>query len=458
MLQLHIGFPSGKYCAASIDDARQPEWPPHPSRVFSALVAASYAGERQPPERERHLLERIEQSGPPLLVFPAADTQAGEGDVYVPVNDLPSRFGPKSYGALFPNKQPRHFPSSYLLGSPEVVLGWPLELDQEDLCTLDELAARVTHVGTSHSLVTAHFTMSEAKLADAYEPSPRGILSVRVPLPGRLLELDELHAQPDRTVRRPQPRCEEIVTYIKSAAEAPRQHTSAFDWLVFRFQGASWGADTAYNLGKCLRRAVMSLLDQQAPAAVHGHDDDQLHVAWLPLPDVGHAHASGKVLGIGVAIPHAQSAEERALTLAALARLPYLRLPDGQVAQLEPVTDSVNIIRALRDHTWTGSSRHWSTVTPILLDRPPKRSTPEKVALAVTESLVNAGYPRPVSVTLNNSSDFEGGPSTHEVPTKLPRIHARVVFAEPVQGPVIAGRWKYFGVGLFRPTPEDLRS
>jgi CRISPR-associated protein Csb2 len=60
-------------------------------------------------------------------------------------------------------------------------------------------------------------------------------------------------------------------------------------------------------------------------------------------------------------------------------------------------------------------------------------------------------------VALSSLSDFTGAPGVHEVPTRVPRFHVRLRFAQPVQGPVLAGRWRHFGVGLFRPTPLELR-
>ena len=201
----------------------------------------------------------------------------------------------------------------------------------------------------------------------------------------------------------------------------------------------------------------MSILGDDAPPAVHGHDPDVVHLAWLPLADVGHLHAAGKVRGLAVAIPISLASADRAAALAGLARLEELRLPDDQVARVTPIIECPQTPIALRSATWVGPSTHWSTVTPVLLDRPPKRPEPERIVAALTESIVGAGFPVPVSLRASTTSDFHGAPSAFDIPTRIPRFHARVVFAEPVQGPVIAGRWRNFGVGLFRPTPIDLR-
>lgn len=467
MLQLQIGFPGGRYFAASVDDPRQPEWPPHPSRVFSALVAAAYAGGRTPSITERRLLQALEAAPPPSLTFPDADVRPA-ADSYVPVNDRKSRVDeiglkpdgkPKgSLGVLLPLRQVRQFPAAFLLGEPEVSLCWPVDIGGDELDVLDALAARVTHVGTSHSLVTARFAAGDPPPPARLVPGDQGEQYLRVPQTGRLNELDRLAGQGYGTLRRPPPLCEVLVPYM--AADAPERAiiASAYDWVTLRLSDASWGSDTAHTLARALRRAVLSILGDGAPAAVHGHDATAPHLAWLPLADVGHRHAAGRIRGVAVALPLSLPAADRALALAALARLEHLQLPDGQVGRISASFDGPETPIVLRSATWLGASTHWSTVTPVLLDRPPKRQESRRILAAIAESIVRAGFPDPVDVVATQSSDFEGAPGALDIPTRIPRFHARLVFATPVQGPVIAGRWKNFGVGLFRPTPQGLRS
>lgn len=456
MLQLRIGFPTGRYLAAGAADPRLPEWPPHPSRVYSALVAAAYAGGAQPSDDERRALRFLEAAPAPALDFPDADTRPAP-DAYVPVNDEDSRLGTKSLGVLHPNRQQRQFPAAYLLDEPTVRLGWPVTIDPTLLQALDAMASRVTHIGTSHSFATARFETVEASFRARLTPRQDGETFLRVPVAGRLDELDALVARRAAVLRRPQPLCEVLTAYGPSAAPARGVVDSAYDWVVLRLADAAWGTDTAHTLARAARRAVLSLLGEHAPAAVHGHDLTVPHLAWLPLGDVGHPHARGSIRGLGIALPKTMPAQERAVALAGLARLQSLRLPDGQVARLTPSIDAPETPLVLRSSTWRRAATHWSTVTPVLLDRPPKRADTARAASALVESIVLAGFPPPIRVHLSPTSDFEGAPSVTDVPSRLPKHHARVVFAEPVVGPVIAGRWKNFGVGLFRPTPTELR-
>ena len=457
MLQLRIGFPSGHYFGASADNPREPEWPPHPSRVYSALVAAAYSGGNPPSPDERHALHRLEAAPPPALDFPAADLRPAP-DVFVPVNDVHTRIEahkPKllSLGVLMPNRQPRQFPSAFLLGEPEIRLQWPVEIEDRELAALDGIAQRVTHVGTSHSFATAQFLRAEP-FHPRWEPRADGGHFLRVPQAGRLDELDRLFADRVSMLRRPAPLCEVALPYAPAGAPGAVFVPTRHDWVALRVADAAWGADTAHTMARALRKAVMSVLGDDAPAAVHGHDPQIEHVAWLPLPDVGHGFARGRIRGIAVGLPLAMPADQRVMTLAALARLRDVVLPDGQVARVSASIEGPQTPAVMRRSTWVTACRTWATVTPVLLDRPPRKASPEASAAALADSLVMAGFPRPIDIRLSSQSLFTGAPSTRDVPTQVPRVHARVTFAEPVEGPVIAGRWRNFGVGVFRPLPD----
>ena len=84
---IEVNFLTGRYVATSHADRRQPEWPPHPARLFSALVA-TWADVDDPRQDERDVLEWLEAQGPPGI---AAETEVTPRTVvshFVPVNDI----------------------------------------------------------------------------------------------------------------------------------------------------------------------------------------------------------------------------------------------------------------------------------------------------------------------------------------------------------------------------------
>jgi CRISPR-associated protein Csb2 len=91
MLAIEIELLTGRYAATSYSDRGAAEWPPHPARFFSALVAALH--DRDPVDAlEREALLWLERQAPPSLdVDLSVDQDIGRRDVldsFVPVNDI----------------------------------------------------------------------------------------------------------------------------------------------------------------------------------------------------------------------------------------------------------------------------------------------------------------------------------------------------------------------------------
>ena len=98
-------------------------------------------------------------------------------------------------------------------------------------------------------------------------------------------------------------------------------------------------------------------------------------------------------------------------------------------------------------------SEHWATVTPILLDRYPKKdlSTEELLITAC----IRAGLPAPVRCSYGAFADPERGLKgvAPVFAYSLPRfaVHAAFEFESKVKGPVLVGAGRFFGMGLMKP-------
>lgn len=89
MLAIEVELLTGRYAATAHNDRERAEWPPHPARFFSALVAALHDHEDADQAKRAALLWLEQQSAPSLCV----DLESSVGrrqvqDVYVPVNDV----------------------------------------------------------------------------------------------------------------------------------------------------------------------------------------------------------------------------------------------------------------------------------------------------------------------------------------------------------------------------------
>jgi CRISPR-associated protein Csb2 len=89
MLAIEVELLTGRYAATAHNDRGRAEWPPHPARFFSALVAALH-DHNDVDQAERDALLWLEkQDAPSLRVDP--ESKAGRRQVqhvYVPVNDV----------------------------------------------------------------------------------------------------------------------------------------------------------------------------------------------------------------------------------------------------------------------------------------------------------------------------------------------------------------------------------
>ncbi len=155
MFSLRVEFPSGRYVAARSDDSSVPEWPPHPSRLFSALVAAAYQLSGGMSEARCRALTWLESQPAPDIFAPAADLQAAPVS-YVPPGDCIERKGKKGEEKyehpVHRWRQARYFPEARILGAASVQFFWPNDPGSDIRASLGEIAQGVSHVGTSHSM------------------------------------------------------------------------------------------------------------------------------------------------------------------------------------------------------------------------------------------------------------------------------------------------------------------
>ena len=88
MFALGVEFLMRRAVMTRIDNREEPEWPPHPDRVFMALVAAfgEWGLQEPDPELYEKALEWLEGLGPPALRVNGAAKRTAFTS-YVPVND-----------------------------------------------------------------------------------------------------------------------------------------------------------------------------------------------------------------------------------------------------------------------------------------------------------------------------------------------------------------------------------
>lgn len=431
MLVIEVELLTGRYAATAHNDRRSAEWPPHPARFFSALVAALH-DQVDVDQAERGALQWLEQqSAPSLRVAP--ESRVGRRqvqDVYVPVNDVtfgldteiraaekarqradgagrlkaaerklaaamsapsivestPSAKDVKTAMALLPERrtrQVRTFPV-VIPEAPTFAFLWQDADATEHREALERLCARVTRLGHSSSLVRCNVV--DRHLAPTLVPSDAGHITLRVVGPGQLERLETAFAHHRGVESRVLPaRPQRYGCASEDAPVASAESVFSTDWVIFeRVGGARPISSRSTDVARALRGA---LLEQHGgaglSATLSGHTGsvptEQPHVAFVALPFVGHEQADGAIMGCALVIPRGLPASDREMLMRLVAKWEKersdqrgnLTLAGGSLPGVTVRRVDVSAKKSLSPDLWCRASTRFLTATPIALDRNP---------------------------------------------------------------------------------------
>jgi CRISPR-associated protein Csb2 len=529
MLAFGIRYLNGFVAAAEPDSHERPEWPPHPARVFMALAAAHFETGADPSERDAlEWLERLDR--PPRIHVGEASALALVTH-FVPVNDRgiwtkdpskPKQQPPpplQSAPGIMRVRNERTFARAWL-DDDVAYMSWPeAQPPEATRAALGALCAKVTRIGHSSSLVHMWLASPDEIKEPSWVPNgERAEIFLRRAVPGTLEYLErcfnrnevegwgdlmvmasdpaDTKAQktakkrlksehPDgRPMRsRPELRIFEGYARPRPSVETGRAPGTLFSpHFIVRAIERESGPYKELDLlcaPQVIQRWREAILKQSndLPAAVRrlisGHDAqgaplEDAHLAFVPLAFVGHRHADGHLLGMGIVLPDGLQPDDRRHALRAIARVDRLLLGrlgawrTGSVKAAEPPWN-------LRSDVWTahpGGATHWSTVTPIAFDRHPKEkdrsSYQREIARMIAEAATRIGLPEPRDVIVTAVSAHLGVPPAHAFPrlhrkdgSQRRHAHAILVFGERVRGPILLGAGRYRGYGVCRPLHDE---
>jgi CRISPR-associated protein Csb2 len=380
MLAIEVEFLTGRYVATAYNSRRESEWPPHPARLFSALVATHFESvERSSDERE--ILEWLEALAAPSIR--ASDASHREvTTIFVPVNDVgmtdvddeadaldaarvaldesaaardakgikkaksaiskaekrltaaiarstsvPTRASNPLAGLrVLPEnriRQPRTFPS-VAPEEPRVTYVWAdASPTHAQRSVIDALLGRLVRLGHSSSFATARLV--EEDVTPSWRPATDGEHIMRTVQAGQLAALERAYLLHRETEPRVMPARFESYTrhHPEDGVDLPRSSFST-EWLVLRrVGGPSIPMVASAGVARTLRKALMSHAPDAPSEILSGHRADgrpseQDHLAVVPLSFVGHSKASGTILGAALVLPREISAEDRYAVYAAV--------------------------------------------------------------------------------------------------------------------------------------------
>lgn len=556
MVVIEIQLLGGRYVAIADNrkatvDARA-EWPPHPVRLFSAMVSAFHDRPAVWRTDARTVLEALQAADAPEIEATNLDDDPRIGRrsvcaVFVPGNDVaivqayeaaaeawekqtaaeagranvresgdrPNSSVPRDrrlvkasqevekrrklvqqklralreqFAAWTPDRtrwrSERTFPC-FIPDRDIVRFCWPrVDLEPAKLNALSALLDRVTYLGHSTSLVRCGLT--DAAQSNLVPCEPDGAEYVlRVPGRNQLERLEQLFpihrgVKPRVLPDRPQ-------SYRVVKPEDPRRPIQPGDfndrdWIVFAAPpdfglSLTRGVDAA----KAMHRSLVKLAPNAefvTGRAADGRASERPHLALVPLPDVGHEYADGHLLGIAVVAPRESSEGDRSLVRElfagweldqeANASNPWLPLLLVGGLEWRVRRHDAPMPRGLLPSTWCRPARRWISATPVALDRNPgnlrsrdagtRQRAFDQAHAIISEGCKRQGLPAPLielsfapmiagSVPVSAFEPFPREPGR----LRRVRVHAELLFEEPVRGPLILGAGRFLGLGLFRP-------
>lgn len=451
----------GRYDATV--DGQVEEWPPHPARVFQALVAAAEG------DADRDALRWLEgRDAPDVWACGRESTARLVSQSYVVTNDATGKGSSPAWPGRTAVLRTRN---GLAVADPSFAVVWHDEAPAAVAGALGNMTRRVPYLGRTTSAVSLRLStvLDPGPTWRCYRPGdPYGSgTPLRVPSPGYLGRLEAAYRNGDRRI------AVRTLPYAPWLEPAPASVAAASPFqspIVFGVErGQVTIAGERYlDVAARLRRAVMARVGLHfavVPPVVCGHFPngslvpDGTTCAYLALPNVGGSHADGHVLAVGIALPAGIDQDQRRAIVRALIEadggLGSVSL--GSQVQLAVSHDPGRTDpRGALPQRWTGGaegSRTWLTATPVMLHRRPRPN--ESYSELVAACARHAGYPTPEQVEIGPSlHGAPPGPRRGSLPARrmaFPVLHARIRFAEPVQGPVLIGANRCLGSGLCAP-------
>ena len=448
------------------------EWPPAPFRLLQAIVAGCRSIVAPG-------LDWLEQQPPPFIL--AVDEPAVA-----------------NFRRAIPNNsEPRQATTSVREITHRVIehpvrYCYPLctAADHEAAQQVIAAATQVHTLGTGEDMcivrgMIAHNAPESAPAILLWLPmigNPNGVRAgdevwLQSPVPGSLLSLEhrflafQQRLSPgDTGYARPvsAPALHRIVAY-RPSDKIPR---TAFLTLKLmqpldRQSFCTFDAEHAVVVAGMLRHAAMRIANSSAPAladfaAGYGSESDpNCRMSWVPIPSIGHAHADG-LIRRGFWLARAPDAKHLG-DLAAGLPVDGVSLVDQasgeSVAMAIPVDDRDEpVLRHYLDPT-----KNWVSVTPVVLPGDfgsgNIRLMTKLLHKALRESGIDPGLVEGAEFSktgfLRQAARIKGVRLKDWKAKNLILYHIRLQFKSKVHGPIVLGRGRHFGLGLFCANPNQ---
>lgn len=501
-LLIAVRFHDGRYHGVG-------DWPPSPARLFQALVAGAAHG-GVVAEADRTALKWLEALAPPAIAAPAHRT--GQGFVsFVPNNDLDAVGGdPRRVSEIRTAKaiKPRLFDAS----SPFLYL-WRFEEGAEKAEIVCRIAERLYQLGRGVDMAFAAGELLEDGDAEKrfaiydgaiYRPAKAGVGKLfSCPVRGSLESLESRFAKTRKrfSMEGKGRAAKQLFTQSPKPRFAPTAYESPPARLLFdlrttdeKAEFAAWPLAAVVALVELVRNAAAQKLSEAIGAHAAAIErifigrnatdaDKNQRLRILPLPSIGHRHASRAIRRILVEIPPDCPVAPDDIDWAFSGLEPH-DAATGELAgwALVPAEDRCMLGHYGVEGGRRNAFRLWRTVAPAALPErtarrriDPKRMQAEakgaaerageeaRAATAVLHALRHAQVTTPVESVRVQRESFEAKGARAEAFAPGARFakerlwHVEIRFVAPRRGPLVIGDGRYLGLGLMAPVRDAWR-
>ena len=452
------------------------EWPPSPARLFAALIAGDGLGGDNAATTGAEIAQ-LAGAGPPTIHAAAEPYRQLLEHRYVASADRPGGERLRKSG------QHQEYPARLgVLVRPGCRFSVPvptvrfvyenLDVGDATLAALQYRAARVGYLGCADSPATV--TVSRAVPEDpaicglgVWEPHEDGDVLVNIHETG---DNDRWAAAHRRWVETGASRAQAIryqpkAWYRHPHNRRPDLNTAGRLLPALRFAHPILGR-RAVLVAHALKQLVLRRWRAEygtPPAWLHGHQTDSRHedyqlARFLVLPNVGAVHSDGRLHAAAIWVP-AEVYESEVRQLVVLSRIAdRLTLVDNTTILID--RSGARRPRAAQPQRWVGPSRHWSTALPAISDRHGPIAADDPFRWCA-----QADLPEPEHAEVSRVPLIPGAVSLHPEETRRPGhrqtrrfAHLRLQFAEPLEGPVVIGAARSYGLGLCAPLDHGVEA
>jgi CRISPR-associated protein Csb2 len=470
ILQITVIFTSGHFHGA--------EWPPSPTRLFQALVAASYRGAHgliNASVRDDSL-KWLEQQTPPVIFAPHSRRNLESLINYVPNND--DERGENSH--VRTAKEMGAYP---VAPDKPVVYQWHFTEGSQKADVICAIASMVTYLGQTVDTVFARGQLLEAmpetltgvRWEPVEEPGGRWLS----PKEGFLELLNQRYPQSASSLMHNATNTR-TVRYITTPLIIDGPPVEVFEMLRPQSERRLAFAPRDLRQPVGMTRNAMVQWMQSNPEICRHFSPDQMarliqghqsalpsqpaqggHFAVVPLPSINPPEytADGWIRRVALIGYGIQNTSDQELFDEIIRGLDGATLEDNGKVRGELRICGHNGYERLFKPVFEGPKRRWLSLTPVVLTGFTRRGrSAEKCLLrclnqqgyAAHNIETIATYSGPIIPNTDSALNYrvQGYLST------TPRVHSEIIFKNPIRGPLIVGRGRFSGLGLFIPAEE----